>query len=84
VPEVVRGECRDAGCGAGSGERGPEAVAAEALEDPSVGNAILAALIGGHVGQRNLATANAYSHVLADEAELDYAGLLGHQGGWDT
>jgi hypothetical protein len=31
-----------------------------------------------HVGQRNLAvTANTYSHVLADETELDYAGLLG-------
>jgi hypothetical protein len=28
--------------------------------------------------QRNLAvTANTYSHVLADEAELDHAGLLG-------
>jgi integrase len=37
------------------------------------------ARIGEHVGQRNLAvTANTYSHVLADEAELDYAGLLGH------
>lgn len=36
------------------------------------------ARIGKHVGQRNLAvTANTYSHVLADEAELDYAGLLG-------
>jgi integrase len=35
------------------------------------------ARIGEHVGQRNLAvTANTYSHVLADEAELDYAGLL--------
>jgi hypothetical protein len=33
--------------------------------------------IGEHVGQRNLAvTANTYSHVLADEAELDYAELL--------
>ena len=31
-----------------------------------------------HVGQRNLAvTANTYSHVLADEEELDYAGLIG-------
>jgi integrase len=31
------------------------------------------ARIGEHVGQRNLAlTANTYSHVLADEAELDY------------
>lgn len=30
------------------------------------------------VGQRNLAvTANTHTHVLADEAELDYAGLLG-------
>jgi integrase len=35
------------------------------------------ARIGEHVGQRNLAvTANTYSHVLADEAELDYVGLL--------
>jgi integrase len=35
------------------------------------------ARIGEHVGQRNLAvTANTYSHVLADEAELDYAELL--------
>ncbi len=36
------------------------------------------ARIGEHVGQRNLAvTANTYSHVLADEAELDYAELIG-------
>jgi integrase len=36
------------------------------------------ARIGEHMGQRNLAvTANTYSHVLADEAELDYADLLG-------
>jgi integrase len=35
------------------------------------------ARIGEHVGQRNLAvTLNVYSHVLADEAELDYAELL--------
>lgn len=35
------------------------------------------ARIGEHVGQRNLAvTANTYSHVLADEAELDYAEVL--------
>ena len=35
------------------------------------------ARIGEHVGQRNLAvTANTYSHVLADEEELDYDGLL--------
>jgi integrase len=35
------------------------------------------ARIGEHVGQRNLAvTANTYSHVLVDEAELDYAALL--------
>ena len=35
------------------------------------------ARIGEHVGQRNLAvTANTYSHVLADEVELDYGGLL--------
>jgi integrase len=35
------------------------------------------ARIGEHVGQRSLAvTANTYTHVLADETELDYAGLL--------
>ncbi len=35
------------------------------------------ARIGEHVGQRNLAvTANTYTHVLADETELDYTGLL--------
>jgi integrase len=35
------------------------------------------ARIGEHVGQRNLAvTANTYTHVLADETELDYAELL--------
>jgi integrase len=35
------------------------------------------ARIGEHVGQRNLAvTANTYTHVLADEVELDYARLL--------
>ena len=35
------------------------------------------ARIGEHVGQRNLAvTANTYTHVLADEAELDYAKLV--------
>jgi integrase len=35
------------------------------------------ARIGEQVGQRDLAvTANTYSHVLPDEAELDYAGLL--------
>jgi integrase len=35
------------------------------------------ARIGEHVGQRNLAvTANTYSHVLADESELDYVELL--------
>jgi integrase len=35
------------------------------------------ARIGEHVGRRNLAvTANTYSHVLADETELDYASLL--------
>jgi integrase len=34
------------------------------------------ARIGEHVGQRNLAvTANTYTHVLADETELDYAKL---------
>jgi integrase len=36
------------------------------------------ARIGEHVGQRNLAvTANTYSHVLADESELDYELLIG-------
>jgi integrase len=35
------------------------------------------ARIGEHVGQRNLAvTANTYTHVLADETELDYHSLL--------
>ena len=35
------------------------------------------ARIGEHVGQRNLAvTANTYTHVLADELELDYEELL--------
>jgi integrase len=35
------------------------------------------ARIGEHVGQRNLAvTANTYTHVLADERELDYDGML--------
>ena len=34
------------------------------------------ARIGQHVGQRLAVTANTYTHVLADEAELDYAGLL--------
>ena len=35
------------------------------------------ARIGEHVGQRDFAvTANTYSHVLADERELDYAEML--------
>jgi hypothetical protein len=35
------------------------------------------ARIGEFVGQRNPAvTANTYTHVLTDEAELDYAALL--------
>jgi len=35
------------------------------------------ARIGEWVGQRNLAvTANTYTHVLTDEVELDYEGLL--------
>jgi integrase len=34
------------------------------------------ARIGEFVGQRNLATANTYTHVLVDEAELDYAERL--------
>jgi hypothetical protein len=34
--------------------------------------------MGERVGRRNLAvTANTYSHLLADEAELDHAELLG-------
>jgi hypothetical protein len=36
------------------------------------------ARIGEFVGQRNLSvTADTYTHVLVDEAELDYAQLLG-------
>jgi hypothetical protein len=36
------------------------------------------ATIGQNVGQRDLAvTANTYSHVLADETELDHRNLLG-------
>jgi integrase len=36
------------------------------------------ARIGEQVGQRDLAvTANTYTHVLADETELDYRSLLG-------
>jgi len=35
------------------------------------------AQIGEFVGQRNLAvTANTYSHVMLDQAELDYAALI--------
>ncbi|MGH7130034.1 MAG: hypothetical protein ACREIV_15795 [Planctomycetaceae bacterium] len=35
------------------------------------------ARIGEFVGQRNLSvTADVYSHVLGDETELDYAGLI--------
>jgi hypothetical protein len=35
------------------------------------------ARIGEQVGQRNLAVrANTYTHVLADETELDYAAML--------
>lgn len=35
------------------------------------------ARIGEHVGQRNLAVAaNTYTHVLADETELDYQRML--------
>jgi integrase len=35
------------------------------------------ARIGEHVGQRSLSvTANTYTHVLADERELDYANIL--------
>jgi hypothetical protein len=34
-------------------------------------------MIGEQVGQRNIAvTANTYTHVLADETELDYPRLL--------
>jgi integrase len=39
------------------------------------------ATIGQNVGQRDLAvTANTYSHVLADETELDYGSLLARSG----
>jgi hypothetical protein len=42
------------------------------LPRQSAGAGVPWARIGEHVGQRNLAvTANTYSHVLADEAELD-------------
>jgi len=35
------------------------------------------ARIGEHAGLRNIAvTANTYTHVLADETELDYAALI--------
>jgi integrase len=35
------------------------------------------ATIGAHVGQRSLSvTADTYTHVLADETELDYPNLL--------
>jgi hypothetical protein len=35
------------------------------------------ARIGEHVGERNLAvTANTYTHVLADEVELDHAQMV--------
>jgi hypothetical protein len=34
------------------------------------------ARIGEQVGQRMAVTADTYSHVLADETELDYADLL--------
>ena len=38
------------------------------------------ARIGEHVGQTDIATtANTYTHVLADETELDYAALLGRE-----
>lgn len=38
-------------------------------------------MIGQNVGQRNLAiTGNTYSHVLADERELDYPDLLPEPG----
>jgi integrase len=40
------------------------------------------ARIGEFVGQRNLSvTADTYTHVLVDEAELDYAALLSHTAG---
>jgi hypothetical protein len=41
---------------------------------------LIQASVGEHIGQRNLAvTANTYTHVLADEGELDYERLLGCQ-----
>jgi hypothetical protein len=40
------------------------------------------ARIGEHDGQRNLdVTANTYTHVLVDERELDYSGLICSDGG---
>jgi hypothetical protein len=38
-------------------------------------------LIGGRIGQRDLAvTANTYTHVLNDETELDYAAMAALHG----
>jgi len=42
VPQVVRREVRDAGCGAGARDRGAEAIGTEALEDAPLGSAVLA------------------------------------------
>ena len=48
-----------------------------AISRACVASGVPWARIGEHVGQRDLAvTANTYSHVLADEAELDYAEML--------
>jgi hypothetical protein len=49
---------------------------AECGRDPRL-SGVPWARIGEHVGQRSLrVTADTYSHVLVDEAELDYAELL--------
>jgi hypothetical protein len=43
------------------------------------------ARVGEYVGQRNLSvTADTYTHVLSDETELDYAGLLAMGGRFKT
>jgi hypothetical protein len=58
VAQVVRAEHRYAGSGAGTGNRGAEAIAAEALEDRALRDAILACHeppdgLEEHVGHRN-------------------------------
>ena len=59
------------------GGRRPALVAARSAPSADQLRGVPWARIGEHVGQRNLAvTANTYTHVLVDEAELDYAELL--------